>query len=140
MKSGFKINFMQFSSGAGYGLQAMTRLAVAYNSDKPILHLAELSVLDDVPENYLERVLRKLRKAQLIESVQGRKGGYRLSRAPKKITAKEILETLEGNLFPYKCFCGCDSGTCLTRGVWHKLYLSITKTLDNITLSDLIKK
>ena len=131
---------MQFSSGAGYGLQAMTRLALAYQSSSPMLRLSELAALDQVPENYLERVLRKLRKARLIESTQGRHGGYQLSRAPEEISAKEILETLEGNLFPYKCFCGCHHDACLTRGVWHKLYLSITQTLDKITLADLIKK
>ena len=131
---------MQFSSGAGYGLQAMTRLALAYNTDKPILRLAELSELDHISKTYLERVMRKLRKAKLVVSIQGRNGGYKLAKSSKKITAKEILETLEGDLFPYKCFCACDQSACLTKGVWHKLYLSITETLNNITLFDLIKK
>ncbi len=130
---------MKFSNKSGYGLQAMVRLANLYQEDKTrVLPLAELTDIDDISESYLERVMRILRKQGLVKSVQGRKGGYKLGKDPKNITAKEILLSLEGNLFPYKCVCGCSEEHCLTKNVWHKLYFSITKTLDNITLFDLI--
>lgn len=133
---------MQFSKKAAYGLQAMTVLALAYRKDKKqVLPLSALFVGEADSLSYLERTLRLLRKANLLETVQGRDGGYRLTKAPSKITAREILEVLEGNLYPYKCLAkACQSKKCLSKIVWHNLYDSINSTLEKITLAKLINK
>ncbi len=133
---------MQFSKKAAYGLQTMTILALAYKKDKKqVLPLSALFAGEADSLSYLERTLRILRKANLLETVQGRDGGYRLAKSPSKITAREILEVLEGNLYPYKCLDKtCKSKTCLSKLVWYNLYESINSTLEKITLAKLINK
>ena len=58
----------------------------------------------------MQRIAKKLREAKIIEAIKGAQGGYRLSRAPKKITFKEVLEALEGKCAIAECLRA--SGCC----------------------------
>jgi Rrf2 family iron-sulfur cluster assembly transcriptional regulator len=110
----------------------------------------------DIAENqgldlqYTQQILHRLRKGNVIESVRGPKGGYRLVRAPEKTTLKEILYAAEGDTFqiicdyapihpndasPNQC---ATKETCSLHGVWQDLRTAIDALLEQKTLADLL--
>lgn len=79
-----------------YGLTAIYELS-KHNKDSP-MQIKEISSNANIPQNYLEQLLSKLRKAHLVKSVRGAKGGYTLALDPKDIKIVDILIALEGDL------------------------------------------
>ena len=130
---------MQFSTKAEYGLKAIVNLAKAFPRQKSAKEIAQE---EDISQKYLERLLGNLRNGEVVESTKGKLGGYVLSRDPKKITAGEIIEILDGEIAPMRCvgkFCAAEH-KCPSSVVWNKLGMQIKKTLYSIKLSDLITK
>ncbi len=84
------------STKGAYGLVAMYELS-KNDKDTP-MQIRQISVNTDIPQNYLEQLLSKLRKAKLVESTRGAKGGYKLAQNPKNIKIIDILVSLEGDL------------------------------------------
>ncbi len=79
-----------------YGLTAMYELS-KHNPYIP-MQIKEISKNANIPQNYLEQLLSKLRKAGLVKSIRGAKGGYVLAQEPEKINIGEILTILEDDL------------------------------------------
>ena len=79
-----------------YGLTAMYELS-KHEEDTP-MQIKEISSNANIPQNYLEQLLSKLRRAELVKSVRGAKGGYILAKEPKDIKVLDILIALEGDL------------------------------------------
>jgi Rrf2 family protein len=79
-----------------YGLTAMYELS-KHKSDTP-LQIKEISSNANVPQNYLEQLLSKLRHAGLVKSIRGARGGYILAKEPEEIIVKDVLVALEGDL------------------------------------------
>lgn len=63
-----------------------------------LLKTREISERQKIPQKYLEQIIHSLRKNNLVSSVRGADGGYRLARNPTEITVLEILSALEGDL------------------------------------------
>jgi Rrf2 family cysteine metabolism transcriptional repressor len=132
---------MKISKKAYYGLRAMVFLA----QNEGVCSIHTLAQEEDLPEDYLEKILQTLRKAGLVEATKGQNGGYRLALEPELITTNHILKTLDGSLVPFPCssvegqgLCSQES-TCATSNVWKKLNTALEDTLDSITLADLIR-
>ena len=132
---------MKFSTKSEYGLRALISLA-KHQKEQPY-SLAKIAKEQKISLAYLERLFAKLKKADLVKSAKGMKGGYSLVKPASKISVKEILTALEGSLSPYLCasfgnLCklNCD---CSVKIVWHKLEEAMNKTLESIKLKDLIK-
>ncbi len=133
---------MKFSTKSEYGLRALVNLA----KHKGYYSLAQIAKEEKISLAYLERLFAKLKKAQIIESQKGVKGGYKLAKPLNKIDLKQVFEALEGNLSPYACDCLILNSICKTacscqvKTVWQKLEKEIKKTLASIKLSELINK
>lgn len=132
---------MKFSTRTEYGLRAILR--VARSGRKPY-SLAKIARLEGISLGYLEKLFAKLKKAGFIKSTKGAKGGYVLARPAANIKVYEVIEVLEGSLAPFYCVdfqskkYSCQK-KCVTQKVWRKLYKEIIKTLNSISLNDLIK-
>jgi Rrf2 family protein len=132
---------MKFSTKAAYGLRAMVDLAK--KQDKEPYSLAKIAKDENISLAYLERLFAKLKKADLVKSTKGAKGGYELVKPAKQISVRDIFLALEGDLSPYNCvklanackLAGCD---CSAKQVWHLLECEINKTLESIKLKDLV--
>jgi len=132
---------MKLSSRGHYGLRAMVYLA---NSGlaKPI-PLRQIASNEHIPEQFLEQIFVDLRKAGLVTSVRGPKGGYRLSSQPQQIIVGDIVRVLEGSLNIIDCLedqdgnCCDKTEDCSTKVVWEKVRDSMTSVLDGINLADL---
>jgi len=124
---------MKFSTRAEYGLRAIVHLA---KTTKPV-SLASIAKKEGLSLAYLERIFAKLKKAELVKSFKGVKGGYVLAKPASKVKVAQIIEALEGSV--YQLHCPDCKISCCVHPVWTKLYKQIYKTLNSISLKSLIK-
>ncbi len=92
---------MKLSTKGRYGLRAFVDIAI-YSEKEPV-SLAEVAKRQDISISYLEQLMTKLKKANLVESVRGASGGYVLTRKPEEISVGDVLRALEGDLSPVEC-------------------------------------
>lgn len=131
---------MKMSTKSRYGIKAMLELALVYNVET--MSVRSIAIKQNISELYLEQIFSALRKAQLITSVRGAKGGYSLSREPKSITIKNIIDVVEGPINISDCIeegASCDNlDKCATRVLWIKIRDAIDGIFSSVTLQDII--
>ncbi len=86
---------MELSCKSEYALLALLELALHHDQGEPI-QIRQISAQQNIPDRYLEQLLAILRRAGLVRSQRGAKGGYLLVREPKKISLYEVVSCLEG--------------------------------------------
>ncbi len=127
------------STRARYALRAMIELA-CHEGMGPVL-LREIAAAQEVSSKYLEQITIGLRHAGLVLAERGPRGGYELARPASDITAREIVEALEGPLALLECVRmpgACHrAGTCVARGLWGRTTQAITAVLSETTLAKL---
>ncbi len=134
---------MKVSTRGEYGMRAMVALAHHYGSGP--LSITDIARESSVPPAYLEQLIAPLRRAGIVESKRGARGGYVLGRAPELIRVGDVFRVMEGPIAPMDCVsedpadqtCPLIEG-CETRPVWLRLRDSIVDSLDSQTLADLI--
>lgn len=120
------------TSAGRYGLRAMYELA-NHNGTTP-MDAASIAKNADIPKNYLNQLMIKLKKADLIRSIRGKNGGFVLGKDPKEIRIKDILLALESDMFV--------SDKSSNEGFLELFFLDINekiKKLLDISLEDLKK-
>lgn len=138
---------MKVSQKTEYGVRAMVALALSSASDQPV-PLSSVARSEGIPEQFLDQIVAKLRRAGFVRSVRGVNGGYLLARPPEDISIGSLVRVLEGSLSPFGCvsevnaspteFCG-RARACHTRPVWLRVMDAITQTLDTISLADVMQ-
>ena len=133
---------MMISTRGRYALRVMIDLAE--HQEDGYTPMKDVAKRQSVSLGYMEKILPVLVKNGIVEGLQGKTGGYRLSRKPDEYTLGEILRLTEGSLAPVACLeCGatpCDKATdCRTLPVWTELDRRINEYLDSVTVSDLLK-
>ena len=129
---------MRISKKTQYGLRAMVCLAKFF-PQKQVISLKTISEKEEIPFDFLEKIISEIEKAGLIKAKKGVQGGYFLARAPQKITVKEIMKILERTTELAPCG-GCQKAKkCLTKDVWKKVEDSLNTALSSITLKSLVK-
>ena len=138
---------MMFSTKTEYGVRVMVELA-GHSGEDPV-PLAEIASHGDLPLAYLEHLVARLRKAGLVDSRRGSRGGYLLARSPTNITMAEVVEALEGAIAPIECISEAADGSivcsresdpahvCPTKLLWTRVRFAIVRTLQETTLADL---
>jgi len=121
----------------------MALLAKSYKKKK-FLSSRKISEEEGISQDYLEKIMEKIKEKGLVKAKKGKEGGYILARSPKKIKIREITEVLEkdSNLVfclakNKKMLCPKEK-KCLSKKVWLKVQKTINSTLNSITLRDLI--
>lgn len=147
---------MMFSTKAEYGIRVLAHLARAADGrasedDTPI-SLAAIAEAEGLPLAYLEHLAARLRRAELVVSRRGARGGYSLARPAGAITMAEVVQALEGEIAPIECITeGADGALvcardgepghdpCPTKLLWTRVQGSIVRTLKDMTLADLVR-
>ncbi len=134
---------MRITTKGEYGLRVMAELARDFGQGHT--SLSEVARRQGLPLAYLEQIIALLRKAGLVKSKRGAKGGYALAQEPEAITMGEIMRALEVTIAPVECLsesveleCCEMSETCSTRVVWKRVHDGIAEILDSTTLADLV--
>lgn len=134
---------MRITTWAEYGLIVSLHLARQGNGrPRPARDVAEQ---EGLPPDYVEQILLKLRRAGLVRSVRGARGGYLLAHAPETLTVKDVIEAAEHRTFEVNCDaypvnatrCQAD-GSCAIRPMWRALQRRIDAFLENVSLADLL--
>jgi len=93
----------------------------------------------DLPKEYLSKIFASLARANLIEPIRGKHGGYMLARGPDQISILDVIEAVEGPIALNFCQHTppkCDNTECALRQVWTKLQNTFRRTLGEVTLAD----
>jgi Rrf2 family protein len=119
-------------------------LDLALNFGKEPVLLRDIARRQEVSEKYLEHSVSALRKAGLVRSIRGARGGYVLAKSPSEIRLSEIMEVLEGSMAPVDCVGDpkvCHrANLCITREIWAKMKEAIDNILESITLQDMVEQ
>ncbi len=132
---------MKLTSKGRYAVTAM--LDVALHAKQGPVSLADISERQEISLSYLEQLFAKLRKQQLVESIRGPGGGYRLGRDASHIAVGEVIAAVNESVDVTKCAgkADCQGGErCLTHNLWQDLSERISQFLDGITLGELVAK
>ena len=139
---------MQLTSTTDYAIRLVCFLAY---KEQPctagvIAHSA------DIPTNYIPKIIKKLKLANLVGSVEGVQGGYYLLRKPEAITLWDILDTMESTMkinkcleevfYPYEEKSGlCDQREfCKVRAIFQQFQMDVERKLQEVTVAELIGK
>ncbi len=132
---------MKLSTRTRYGVRLMVVLAQNYG--KGPVFLKDIAKGENISEKYLSLIIIPLRGVNLVNSVRGAHGGYKLSKEPSQITLKEIVDVLEGDCSLVECVKNpstCErSPICATHDVWAMIGEKISETLRSVTLDQLVK-
>jgi len=141
---------MMFSTKAEYGVRVMVHLAREGGAaaDPAPISLGSIADAEGLPLAYLEHLVQRLRRAELVESRRGARGGYSLARPAAEITMAEVVQALEGEIAPIECITADADGAlvcsregespCPTKLLWTRVQGSIVRTLNDMTLDDLV--
>ena len=136
---------MQLSQGVEYAFHSLF-----YMIDMPTgttIGIKELAELNKLSETYLSKIFTKLRKAGIVRSIQGAKGGYELAKQAQNISFWDIVEAIEGPSYMFQCaeirqnnilvdendICNC-SKPCLIKVVMHEAEDQMREYLANKSL------
>ncbi|MGL4343832.1 MAG: RrF2 family transcriptional regulator [Cellulosilyticaceae bacterium] len=135
---------MRISTKGKNAVEAL--LYMASQQEEVLWAIKTIAADTQIPERYLEQIFFLLRKANLLDTVRGPKGGYCLARRADEIKIGDILRAVEGDLLPVPCAC-CEEvctcniqDTCTTRGLWYKLAEAISSVVDNMSLQELANR
>jgi Rrf2 family protein len=136
-----------FSTRSEYGVRVMVQLA-RRTGDGPV-PLAEVAEAEGLPLAYLEQLVSRLRKAELVRSTRGAHGGYELGRDPAEITMAHVVHALEDTIVPMQCVSDMGVGrmlcnheldgyeNCATKLLWTRVQGGIERALEQTTLAEL---
>ncbi len=132
---------MKVNTKVRYGLRAILQIAENYGGDP--VPISVISETQEISGKYLEQVVGTLRRAELINSRKGVRGGYTLCRDPKEITLWQIITALDNHTTLVDCVLEpgvCDrSEDCLTRSIWTLLSQRMKEFWSSFTLDDLLQ-
>ena len=132
---------MKITTKGRYGLRAMVELGRSY-TEREYTSLRSISQNQNIPENYLERLLAKLRKAGLVETHRGTQGGYRLLRTPEEISVLEILTAVDESLCLVECTKNASAcpqyDRCPSNVVWSKMANEMQRVAQETNLAELL--
>jgi Rrf2 family protein len=119
-------------------------MELAKHFKKGPLHAGWIASRQGISVKYLEQLIIPLKRARLVVSSRGPKGGHRLAREPADIAIGAIVRVLEGQESLLACIDDPDScersATCETRRLWREANEAFFERLDALTLESLIEQ
>lgn len=130
---------MRTTAKADYAVRAAIELAAAGD----LLTAEQVAQAQEIPLNFLENILRDLRRGGIVESRRGQAGGYTLARPAAEISVADIIRAVEGPLanvrgqapeaLEYR------GSAAKLRDVWIALRANVRAVLEQVTLDDLAR-
>lgn len=124
---------MRLATKTRYGVRAV--FDIAYHGHANTAQAKDIAERQDIPLRYLEQIFQDLRKAGLVDSKRGPRGGYTLRKDPSELTLAAIVRALQGpieQLFVVEDEPGS--------GLWKDLATHVVGWFDSITVLDLVKR
>ena len=132
---------MKLSSKGRYAVMALADLA-KFDNIKPI-SLRDISLRQGISLVFLEQIFSRLKKNNIVVSIRGTQGGYKLNKDPSKIKIINILKAVDEEVKTVKCKkdskkgCNGKSTKCITHNLWDELEDYINNFFEKKSLKDL---
>ena len=132
---------MRLTTKGRYGVRAVLHLA-ELDQNQP-MSISRISQEEDLSPEFLEQIFFKLKKAGVIRSIRGPKGGFILNLNPSEISIKTILDAVGESVNPTPCTNATSDPCpreqdCALAPVWNEFNEVIEKHLDGISLKDIV--
>lgn len=138
---------MRLSTKTRYGVRAI--FDIAYHNRGPsggTSQAKDIARRGDIPLRYLEQIFQDLKRAGLVESKRGPRGGYYLKRTPAEIKLGDVVRALQGPI--EEMFLVENSGSSsptisvctVTASLWQELAIHVTDWFDNVSIADLVER
>ncbi|MGB7316956.1 MAG: Rrf2 family transcriptional regulator, partial [Planktotalea sp.] len=133
---------MKLSTKGRYAMVALTDIALQRGDG--LVTLGDISRRQDISLPYLEQLFVKLRRAELVESVRGPGGGYRLAKAPSDIRVLDVLGAVDETVDAMHKGAGASGGSSgsraqsMTNRLWEGLSANVYVYLHQTRLSDVV--
>lgn len=135
---------MRITTWAEYGL--ICSLHLARRAGEGPVAGRDISAKEQLPPDYVEQILLRLRRAEVVRSTRGARGGYALARPASEITVRAVIAASERTTFDLHCVthpvaeerCSA-SHDCSIRPVWMLLQRKIDDVLESVVLADLLQ-
>lgn len=135
---------MRITTWAEYGL--ICSLHLARRAGEGPVTGRDIAAQEKLPADYVEQILLRLRRAGIVASTRGARGGYALARAADQVSVRDVIAASELQTFELHCIshpvsderCG-DTAQCSIRPVWQLLQRRIDDVLDGISLATLLQ-
>ncbi len=136
---------MRITTWAEYGL--ICALHLARRPDEGPVTGRDIAATERLSGDYVEQILLRLRRAEIVRSTRGARGGYQLARPAEEITVRDVIQASELSTFDLHCVshpvdsdrCS-DASECSIRPVWLLLQQRIDEVLASVRLSDLVQE
>jgi Rrf2 family iron-sulfur cluster assembly transcriptional regulator len=134
---------VQVTTRGRYAILAV--LDIALHEDRGPVSRKDIAERQQLPSDYVEQLLVRLRRADIVTSTRGPHGGYRLARAAAAISALDVLDAVEEQLDAATCVgeksSSCSrSGTCASHLLWDELTSRVSEYLRSVTLAMLLER
>jgi Rrf2 family iron-sulfur cluster assembly transcriptional regulator len=146
-KVGFAIAWLRsdglkLSNKGRYGVRALFDLA--FHGGGAAAQIRDIAERQSIPPRFLEQIFQDLRRAGLVTSKRGPRGGYQLTRTPAEITLGDVIRALEGKLGAYtadeESSQGDNASIAVTEAAFTELATRIEACFEQVTLGDLCER
>ncbi len=135
---------MRLSTKSRYGVRAL--FDIAYHSGGLPTQIKEISRRQGITPRYLEQIFQRLKRAGIVKSIRGPKGGYYLSRKPEGIVLSEVIRAMDESIEPIFCVrpprgrkrCRRES-RCVARMVWKEAGQRLVDYLSSVSLAEMCR-
>lgn len=129
-----------------YAIKALLYLADNQAEGRSIFS-TEIAVKENIPQKFLETILRELRNFQLLQSKRGKTGGYKLLKQPSEIKLTDLMRMMDGPIALLPCVSHnyyasceeCDESVCTIKPVFEKVRDQTLSILGNTTIESMRK-
>ena len=137
---------MRLSNKCQYAIRAL--FDIAYHGEGDPVSGREIAAREEIPQRFLEQILLELKRARLVTSKRGPRGGYLLGRSPAEISMLDIIETIDGPMIVDFCYptdeearMKCQiKNKCVTSSVWRDVVGVVRAHLTDSTLVDMVRR
>ncbi len=127
-----------------YAIKALLYLTDFQEDDRSIFS-TEIAEKENIPQKFLETILRELRNFQILQSRRGKTGGYRLNKQPNEIKLTDLMRMMDGPIALLPCVSlnyyasceECNEKTCTIKPVFEKVRDQTLSILGNTTIESM---
>ncbi len=133
---------MNLTSKSRYALKIM--MDMTHYKDQPLIRRGDIVKRQGIPADYLDQIMIRLRAKNLVASVRGRTGGYKLGKSAHEITLWDVFSAVEDGIYPVDCVSkghSCDfESSCVSKDAWSEIFGAMKDPLLKMNLGDLSAK
>lgn len=123
---------MNFSKTTEYALRILSLLAM---DEQKLYSAKDIFQSSNIPFRYLRKLLIILSKSDLIDSEQGKNGGYRIAKKPSDISLFDVVHLVGDAPFSNDCFFGFDNCNFIEKCAMHEKWMVVRETLNSMLMS-----